>query len=131
MNTGVALLAMAAAAGALVVGFQAGSASAAANQPPVGTSGSLTVHYEDVYSVHFTASDPEGAPLSVVTQPTNADWLGCDGGPATDLTCEYSSSRYDDPTPLPATPFQRLISYSVTDGTSTTTAVWTLTSLPP
>ena len=122
---------MAAAAAALVVGFEAGHASAAANLAPVVTSGSLTVHYEDVYSVHFTASDPEGAPLTVVTQPINADWVDCDGGPATDFTCDYSSSRYYDSAPLPTTSFQRTISYSVTDGTSTTTGVWTVTVLPP
>jgi hypothetical protein len=131
MNTRVAWLAMAAAAAALIVGFQAGHASAAVNEPPVVSSGSLTVHYEDGYSVHFTASDPEGDPLTVMTQPINADWLFCDGGPATDFTCDYSSSRYDDPAPLPTSPFERTISYSVSDGTSTTTGLWTVTVLPP
>jgi hypothetical protein len=122
---------MAAAAAALIVGFQAGHASAAVNEPPVVSSGSLTVHYEDGYSVHFTASDPEGDPLTVVTQPINADWLSCDSGPAMDFTCDYSSSRYDDPAPLPTASFERIISYSVTDGTSTTTGTWTVTVLPP
>ena len=123
---------MAAAAAALIVGFQAGQVFAApANQPPIVSGGSLTVHYEDVYSIHFTASDPEGDPLTVVTQPINEDWIDCDGGPATDFTCEYSSSRYEDPAPLPTDPFQRTVSYSVTDGTSTSTGSWTVTVLPP
>ena len=86
----------------------------------------MTVHYEDDYSIHFTASDPEGDHLTAVTQPVNEDWIGCDGGPATDFTCEYSSSRYYDAAPLPAEPFQRTVSYSVTDGTTTTTGVWTV-----
>ena len=131
MKTRVACLAMAAAAAALLVGFVAGQASAAVNRAPIVSSGSLTVHYEDVYSVHFTASDPEGGALTVVTQPINQDFIDCDGGPANDFNCEYSSSRYYDPVPLPSTPFQRTISYSVTDGTSTSTGVWTVTVLPP
>jgi hypothetical protein len=124
-------LAVAASAAALVIGFETGHASAAANGAPVVSSGSMTVRYEDSYSVHFTASDPEGDPLTVVTQPNNGDLLGCDGGPATDFTCDYSSSRYYDPAPLPTTPFQRTITYSVSDGTTTSTGVWTVTVLPP
>ncbi|HEX2782477.1 MAG TPA: HYR domain-containing protein [Ilumatobacteraceae bacterium] len=129
MKTRVAWLAVAAAA--MVVGFEAGQASAAANGAPVVSSGSLTVHYEDSYTIHFTASDPEGDPLTVVTQPVNSDWLSCDGGPATSFTCEYSSSRYNDPSPLPTASFQRTVSYSVTDGTSTSTGTWSVTVLPP
>ena len=30
------------------------------------TSGSVTVNYENVYTIHFTASDPEGDALTVV-----------------------------------------------------------------
>lgn len=131
MKTRVAWLAVAAAAVALVVGFEAGHSYAATDQAPIVSGGSLTVHYEDTYSIHFTASDPEGGALTVVTQPINQDWVGCDGGPAADFTCEYSSSRYYDPAPLPSAPFQRTISYSVTDGTSTSTGVWTVTVLPP
>jgi hypothetical protein len=91
----------------------------------------MTVRYEDVYTVHFTASDPEGAPLTVVTPPVNDDWIACDDGPATDFTCDYSSSRYGEPEPLPSEPFQRTITYSVSDGTTTSTGVWTVTVLPP
>ncbi|MGZ4671114.1 MAG: Ig-like domain-containing protein [Ilumatobacteraceae bacterium] len=131
MTTRFGWLAMAAAAVSLVVGFEAGHASAAGNQAPVVTSGSMTVRYDETYSVHFTASDPDGDSLTVVTPPTNDDWLGCDGGPATDFTCNYSSSRYYDPAPLPTEPFQRTISYTVTDGTMTSTGVWTVTVLPP
>ncbi len=118
-------------AGSLVGGFDHGSVSAAANQAPTVTSGSLTVRYEDVYTVHFTASDPEGSALTVVMPPVNDDWISCDAGPATDFTCEYSSSRYYDPAPLPTEAFQRTITYSVTDGTNTSTGVWTITVLPP
>ena len=75
-----------------------------------------------MYTVRFTASDPEGSALTVVTPPVNDDWISCDQGPATDFTCDYTSSRYYDATPIPATPFQRTITYSVTDGTSTSTA---------
>jgi hypothetical protein len=114
-----------------VVGFAADRVSASADRAPVVTSGAITVAYENVYSIHFTASDPEGEPLTVVTPPVNDDWISCDDGPATDFTCDYSSSRYFDPTPLPAVPFQRTIAYSVTDGTSTTTGVWNITVLPP
>ncbi len=131
MKTRFAWLAVAAAAAAMVVGFEAGHASAATNGAPVVSSGTLTVRYEDSYTIHFTASDPEGDPLTVVTQPINDDWLSCDGGPATSFTCEYSSSRYDDPAPLPTASFQRTVSYSVTDGTSTSTGTWTVTVLPP
>ena len=127
----VRLAAACAVAGSLVGGFDHGSVSAAANQAPTVTSGSLTVRYEDVYTVRFTASDPEGSALTVVTPPVNDDWIGCDQGPSTDFTCDYSSSRYYDATPLPTTPFQRTITYSVTDGTSTSTGVWTITVLPP
>jgi hypothetical protein len=122
---------MAAAAVALVVGFEVGHASAAVDQAPVVTSGAMTVRYDEVYSVHFTASDPDGDALTVVTPPINDDWRGCDGGPATDFTCDYSSSRYYDPAPLPTESFQRTITYSVTDGTATSTGVWTVTVLPP
>jgi hypothetical protein len=115
----------------LVGGLNSGSVSAAVDQPPVVGSGSMTVHYEDDYTIHFTASDPEGAPLTVVTQPVNEDWIGCDGGPVTDFTCDYSSSRYYDPAPLPTEPFQRTVSYSVSDGTTTSTGIWTVTVLPP
>ena len=69
--------------------------------------------------------------LTVVTPPANEDWIGCDDGPATNFTCEYSSSRYYDPAPLPVQPFQRTIRYSVSDGTTTSTGVWTVTVLPP
>ena len=131
MKTRVAWLAVVVAAAAMVVGFEAGEASAAPNQAPIASSGSLTVRYEDSYTIHFTASDPEGDPLTVVTQPVNSDWLSCDGGPATSFTCEYSSSRYDDPAPLPTAPFQRTVSYSVSDGTSTSTGTWSITVLPP
>jgi hypothetical protein len=118
-------------AGSLVGGFDLGRASAAVNQAPIVPGGSLTVRYEDVYTVHFTASDPEGADLAVVTPPVNDDWISCDEGPATDFTCDYSSNRYYDPAPLPTEPFQRTISYSVSDGTTTSTGVWTVTVLPP
>ncbi len=114
-----------------VGGLDSGQVSAAGNQAPVVGGGSLTVHYEDSYTIHFTAMDPEGAPLTVVTQPVNEDWVGCDTGPVTDFTCEYSSSRYYDPAPLPTEPFQRTVSYSVTDGTTTSTGIWTVTVLPP
>ena len=66
-----------------------------------------------------------------MTQPINDDWISCDGGPATDFTCDYSSSRYYDPAPLPTEPFQRTVTYSVTDGTTTSTGVWTVTVVPP
>lgn len=56
MKTRVAWLAVAAAA--MVVGFEAGQASAAANGAPVVSSGSLTVHYEDSYTIHFTPRIP-------------------------------------------------------------------------
>ena len=115
----------------LVGGLDGSHVSAAGNQAPVVGGGSMTVHYEDVYSIHFTASDPEGAPLTVVTQPVNDDWIGCDGGPVTDFTCDYSSSRYYDPAPLPTEPFQRTVSYSVSDGTTTSAGLWTVTVLPP
>ena len=95
------------------------------------TSCALTVRYEDVYTVRFTASDPDGSALTVVTPPVNDDWVSCDQGPATDFTCDYSSSRYYDAAPLPTAPFQRTITYSVTDGTTTSTGVWTITVLPP
>jgi len=120
-----------AAAGSLVGGFAVGQAHAAGNAAPVVSSGTMTVRYEDVYTVHFTASDPEGAPLTVVTPPVNDDWISCDDGPATDFTCDYASSRYGDPEPLPTEPFQRTITYSVSDGTTTSTGVWTVTVLPP
>ncbi|MFL6178617.1 MAG: hypothetical protein ACJ74E_02055, partial [Actinomycetes bacterium] len=120
-----------AAAGSLVGGFAVGQAGASGNAAPVVSGGSMTVRYEDVYTVHFTASDPEGAPLTVVTPPVNDDWIGCDDGPANDFTCDYSSSRYGDPEPLPSQPFQRAITYSVSDGTTTSTGVWTVTVLPP
>ena len=131
MTTRFGWLAMAAAAVALVVGFEAGQASAAVNQAPVVTNGSMTVRYDEIYTIHFTASDPDGDSLTVVTQPTNEDWLGCDGGPATDFTCDYSSSRYYDPAPLPTAALQRTVAYSVTDGTTTSTGIWTVTVLPP
>ncbi|HSB84882.1 MAG TPA: HYR domain-containing protein [Ilumatobacteraceae bacterium] len=124
-------LAIAAAAAALVVGFEIGPAYAAANQPPIVGGGVLTVRYEDTYSIHFTASDPDGDALTVVTSPINEDWLGCDGGPATDFTCDYSSSRYYDAAPLPTDPFERTITYAVSDGVSTTTGAWNVTVLPP
>jgi hypothetical protein len=127
----VRLAAACAVAGSLVGGFDHGHVSAAGNQAPTVTGGSLTVHYEDVYTVHFTASDPEGSALTVVTPPVNEDWIGCDQGPATDFTCDYSSSRYYDAAPLPTAPFERTLSYSVTDGTSTSTGTWTITVLPP
>src|SRR3954468_16013033 len=120
-----------AAAGSLVGGFAVGQAGASGNAAPGVSGGSMTVRYEDVYRVHFTASDPEGAPLTVVTPPVNDDWIGCDDGPANDFTCDYSSSRYGDPEPLPSQPFQRTITYSVSDGTTTSTGVWTVTVLPP
>jgi len=120
-----------AAAGSLVGGFAVGQAAAAGNAAPVVSSGAMTVRYEDVYTVHFTASDPEGAPLTVVTPPVNDDWISCDDGPANDFTCDYSSSRYGDPEPLPTEAFQRTITYSVSDGTTTSTGVWTVTVLPP
>ena len=94
-----------AAAGSLVGGFAVDEAAAAGNAAPVVSSGAITVRYEDVYSVHFTASDPEGAPLTVVTPPVNDDWIFCDDGPATDFTCYYTSSRYGDPEPLPTRGF--------------------------
>ncbi len=131
MTTRVVWLAMAAAAVALVVGFETGQASAAVNRAPVVSSGSMTVRYDEIYSIHFTASDPDGDPLTVVTQPTNVDWLSCDGGPATGFTCDYSSSRYYDPAPLPTAAFQRTVSYTVSDGITTSTGVWTVTVLPP
>ena len=131
MTTRVVWLAMAAAAVALVVGFETGQASAAVNRAPVVSSGSMTVRYDEIYSIHFTASDPDGDPLTVVTQPTNVDWLSCDGGLATDFTCDYSSSRYYDPAPLPTAAFQRTVSYTVSDGITTSTGVWTVTVLPP
>ncbi|MBK5330669.1 MAG: HYR domain-containing protein [Ilumatobacteraceae bacterium] len=118
-------------AGSLIGGLDYGSAFAEANGAPVVTSGAVTVPYENVYTVHFTASDPEGAALTIVTPPVNEDWISCDAGPATDFTCDYSSSRYYGPAPLPTEPFQRTISYSVTDGTTTSTGVWTVTVLPP
>jgi hypothetical protein len=124
-------LAVAAAAVAVVVGFETGQASAAVNGAPIVSSGSMTVRYDETYSIHFTASDPDGDPLTVVTQPTNVDWLSCDGGPATDFTCDYSSSRYYDPAPLPTAAFQRTVSYTVSDGTTTSTGVWTITVEPP
>ena len=119
-----------AAAGSLVGGFAVGQAAASGNAAPVVSGGTMTVRYEDVYTVHFTASDPEGAPLTVVTPPVNDDWISCNG-PATDFTCDYSSSRYGEPEPLPSQPFQRTITYSVSDGTTTSTGVWTVTVLPP
>jgi len=124
-------LAIAAAAVALVVGFETGQASAAVNRAPLVSSGSMTVRYDETYSIHFTASDPDGNPLTVVAQPTNADWLSCDGGPATDFNCDYSSSRYYDPAPLPTAAFQRTVSYTVSDGITTSTGVWTITVQPP
>src|SRR6059058_1214383 len=120
-----------AAAGSLVGGFAVGQAAASGNAAPVVSGGTMTVRYEDVYTVHFTASDPEGAPLTVVTPPVNDDWISCDDGPPTDFTCDYSSSRYGDAQPLPTQPFQRTITYSVSDGTTTSTGVWTVTVLPP
>jgi hypothetical protein len=118
--------------GSLVGALDDGQVSAAAgNGAPVVASGSLTVGYEDSYSIHFTASDPDGDALTVVTPPVNDDWIGCDDGPATDFTCEYSSSRYGDPAPLPTSSFERTISYSVSDGNTTSTGVWTVTVLPP
>ena len=48
-------------AGSLVGGLDYGSASAATNQAPVVTSGAVTVTYESVYTIHFTASDDIGA----------------------------------------------------------------------
>lgn len=118
--------------GSLIGGLDDGQVSAASgNVAPVVASGSLTVPYENTYSIHFTASDPNGDALTIVTPPVNDDWIGCDDGPATDFTCEYSSSRYGDPAPLPTASFQRTISYSVSDGNTTTTGVWTVTVLPP
>ena len=118
-------------AGSLVGGLQYGEASAAGNKAPIVSGGAMTVRYEDVYSIHFTASDPEGGTLTVVTPPVNDDWIDCDDGPAASFNCEYSSSRYYGPAPLPSAPFQRTISYSVSDGTTTSTGVWTVTVLPP
>ena len=118
-------------AGSLVGGLDYGSASAATNQAPIVTSGAVTVNYESVYTIHFTASDPEGAALTIVSPPVNDDWISCDDGPANDFTCDYSSSRYYDPAPLPTAAFQRTISYSVSDGTTTSTGAWTVTVLPP
>jgi HYR domain len=118
-------------AGSLVGGLDYGGASAASNLAPTVSGGSMTVRYEDVYSIEFTASDPDGDALTVVAPPVNDDWIGCDDGPATSFTCEYSSSRYYDPAPLPAAPLQRTVSYSVSDGTTTSTGVWTVTVLPP
>ena len=119
-------------AGSLVGGLELGQVSAAApNQAPVVNGGELMVRYENVYSIHFTASDPEGDALTIVTPPVNDDWISCDGGPATDFTCDYSSNRYYDPAPLPTEPFQKMITYSVSDGTTTTTGTWTVTVLPP
>ena len=120
-----------AAAGSLVGGFAVGQAHAAGNAAPVVSGGTMTVRYEDVYTVHFTASDPEGAPLTVVTPPVNDDWISCDDGPATDFTCDYSSSRYGDPEPLPTRALSADDQYSVSDGTTTSTGVWTVTVLPP
>jgi hypothetical protein len=118
------------AAAALVVGFEVGDA-AAANHPPVAGSGTMTVRYQDSYSINFLASDADGDPLTVTSQPVNEDWIGCDGGPAENFSCDYSSSRYDGTDPLPSAPFQRTISYTVSDGSSTATGVWTVTVLPP
>jgi hypothetical protein len=127
----VRLAAAFAVVGSLVGVLEHGTVSAAGNKAPVVSSGSLTVRYEDVYSVQFTASDPEGDALTVVMPPVNEDWIDCDDGPATSFTCEYSSSRYYDPAPLPTAPFQRTITYSVSDGTTTSTGVWNITVLPP
>ena len=124
-------LATATAAAALVVGLQIGRVSASPNQAPVVNSGSLTVHYENTYTINFTASDPDGDPLTIVTAPGGPDLLGCDGGPAENFSCEFSSSRYGSTDPLPTAPFDRTITYSVTDGTSTVTGTWTVTVLPP
>ena len=119
-------------AGSLVGGLDSGLASAAAtNQAPIVNGGELMVQYENVYTIHFTASDPEGDALTIVTPPVNDDWISCDAGPPTDFTCEYASNRYYDPAPLPTEPFQRTITYSVSDGTTTTTGTWTVTVLPP
>jgi HYR domain len=118
-------------AGSLVGGLDHDGVSAADNRAPIVSGGSLTARYEDVYSIHFTASDPDGNALTVVTPPINDDWIGCDDGPATSFACEYSSSRYYDPAPLPTAPFQRTVSYTVSDGITTTTGVWTVTVLPP
>jgi hypothetical protein len=118
-------------AGSLVGGLESGHAAAAVNRAPVVNGGSTTVRYQDVYSIRFTAFDPDGDALTVVTPPVNDDWIGCDAGPATSFTCEYSSSRYYDPAPLPVEPFQRTITYSVTDGSTTSTGTWTVTVLPP
>jgi hypothetical protein len=127
----VRLAAAFAVVGSLVGVLEHGTVSAAGNQAPVVSGGSMTVRYEDVYSVQFTASDPEGGALTVVMPPVNDDWIYCDDGPATSFTCEYSSSRYYDPAPLPTAPFQRTITYSVSDGTTTSTGVWNITVLPP
>jgi hypothetical protein len=127
----VRLAAASVVAGSLVGGIDLGHVSAASNSAPIVSTGSLTVRYEDAYSIHFTASDPDGDELTVVTPPVNDDWIGCDEGPATDFSCEYSSSRYGDPAPLPVAPFERTVSYSVSDGTTTVTGVWTVTVLPP
>ena len=118
-------------AGSLVGVLECGTVSAAGNKAPIVSGGAVTVRYEDVYSIQFTASDPEGGVLTVVLPPVNDDWIDCDDGPATSFTCEYSSSRYYDAAPLPSAPFQRTISYSVSDGTTTSTGVWTVTVLPP
>jgi HYR domain len=118
-------------AGSLVSGLEYGDVSAAGNQAPIVDGGSLTARYEDVYSIHYTASDPDGDALTLVVPPINEDWIACDDGPATSFTCEYSSSRYYDGAPLPSEPFQKSISYSVSDGTTTATGVWTVTVQPP
>lgn len=127
----VRLAAASVVAGSLVGGLEYTQVSAAANQAPIVNGGSLTTRYEDIYSIHFTASDPDGGDLTVVVPPVNDDWIGCDEGPASSFTCEYSSSRYYDEAPLPSESFQRTISYSVSDGTTTTTGVWTVTVEPP
>ncbi len=128
-RVGTGLLAIAT-IGSAIGSAGAGHASAAGGAPIV-TSGSVTVHYEDVYSINFTASDPEGDPLTVTVPPANSDWISCDKGPATDFNCEYSSSDYYSGAALPTTSFVRTISYTVSDGTSTSTGVWTVTVLPP
>src|SRR3954463_6859849 len=96
-----------AAAGSLVGGFAVGQAGASGNAAPVVSGGSMTVRYEDVYTVHFTASDPGGAPLLVVTPPVNDAGSGGDAGRANAFACASSSSRYGAPEPLPSQPFQR------------------------
>ena len=124
-------LATATAAAALVVGLQLGRAAAAPNAAPIVNGGSMTVHYENTYTINFTASDPDGDPLTIVTAPGGPDLLSCDGGPPTDFSCDFSSAHYGSPDPLPSAPFDRTITYSVTDGTSTVTGTWTVTVLPP